>query len=245
MRVLILCEGKTDAILISYLLEHTSGWEYDKHGDSKIRIKAEEISDESINWYRRNKDLIMLCGVGGKDKFGIFFGDKIFPAMKSYGELHCFDKLVYVVDRDEDSDAKLISRITSDLAPIECNVKLGVWQNGKYADLFGKINNIEILSLIIPQDQEGALETVLLDAISQDVYNKKIVDRCIKFIVNIRPISSKYIKNPRLELKAKLSSVFAVISPQKVFSLIDELIKSVKWENYPYIKKLFNEIIKL
>ena len=47
------------------------------------------------------------------------------------------------------------------------------------------------------------------------------------------------------ELKAKLSVVFAIRSPQKVFSLIDELIKSVDWEKYQNIKNLFKKILEI
>ena len=245
MRVLVLCEGKSDAILISYLLERTSGWKYSK-GDPNFIIKdIDEIQDGSAYWSGRGGDLMMICGVGGKENFGAFFSDKIFPPIKEYGKERSFDKLVYVVDRDNDSDADIVTKIKNDLNPLEFDMTLGVWESATYTDSFNKINSIEILGLVVPQEQEGALETALLNALSQNPYNKNIVDKCKDFVDEIKPEADIYITKPRLELKAKLSCVFAIISPQKVFSFIDNLIKSVNWEEYTYIKALFKELIEL
>ena len=245
MRALILCEGKTDAILISYLLSRTSGWKYSKTGDPNISVKADDKRDESINWYQRGEDLLMICGVGGKNNFGSFFSDKIFPAIESYGSRDCFEKIVYLIDRDSDSDEDLILQITNDFAPITVDIVLGDWRTGEYIDSFGQNPSLEILGLVVPQDQEGALETVLLDALSQEAYEQNIIERCKSFVVDIKPEADRYINSSRLELKAKLSTVFAILSPHKVFSLIDELIKSIKWEDYPYIQNLFDKLIQL
>ena len=47
----------------------------------------------------------------------------------------------------------------------------------------------------------------------------------------------------RLALKAHLSSVFAVISPEKVFSYLDVIIKEVPWEKSETLRNCF-EILK-
>ena len=56
MRALILCEGKTDAILISYLLCKVSGWKPAK-ADKKMSISVSEKNNESAYWYSRNDEL--------------------------------------------------------------------------------------------------------------------------------------------------------------------------------------------
>lgn len=75
MKTLILCEGKTDAILISYLLCKMSGWNPTK-ADKKMSVIVSEKNNESAYWYVRDDDKLLICGVGGKDKFAKFFQEK-------------------------------------------------------------------------------------------------------------------------------------------------------------------------
>ena len=67
MRSIIICEGSTDAILLSYYLNKVSGWEFCKKAPEHLDIKQNEF-DQSINWYKRDDDRLLICGVGGKDK---------------------------------------------------------------------------------------------------------------------------------------------------------------------------------
>src|SRR5699024_12293455 len=41
-----------------------------------IKISVDEASGESAYWYKREDDYLLICGVGGKDKFGRFFVEK-------------------------------------------------------------------------------------------------------------------------------------------------------------------------
>ena len=50
MNKLILCEGATDAILLSYYLEKTAGWVFCRKPPKTLQIKEDGI-EESVNWY--------------------------------------------------------------------------------------------------------------------------------------------------------------------------------------------------
>ena len=76
MNKLILCEGKTDAILLSYYLGKMEGWKFIKKGPSGLSIQQPN-DNESISWYKRQDDYLLICGVGGKDNFGHFFNERI------------------------------------------------------------------------------------------------------------------------------------------------------------------------
>ena len=76
MNKIILCEGQTDAILLSYYLGKVSGWEFCRKPPKNIAIK-EDTFDQSINWYEKGDDYLLICGVGGKDKISSFFTKKI------------------------------------------------------------------------------------------------------------------------------------------------------------------------
>jgi len=83
MNKLILCEGKTDAILLSYYLEKTCGWTH-RNAPKSLAIKADEYKGESAYWYRKEDTSLLICGVGGRDKFSIFFKDKILSIHYKY-----------------------------------------------------------------------------------------------------------------------------------------------------------------
>jgi len=69
---LILCEGKTDAILISYYLAKTAGWQYSRTCPNGLDIKTNK-GNEAIKCYVNNNEYLAICSVGGKDNFGSFF----------------------------------------------------------------------------------------------------------------------------------------------------------------------------
>lgn len=244
MRTLILCEGKTDAILTSYLLCKVSGWTPSK-ADKKMNITVSEKNNESAYWYNRNNDKLLICGVGGKSNFAAFFNDKIYDIIASYPQSETFDKIIVIQDRDKASIGDSEDSIKSALYPIAQKIENNEWTTNTYRDSFGKICNIEILGLIIPLESEGALETVMLDSLKEKQPEREITERSEVFVDQIKECARDYLDKPRLELKAKLGVTFAILSPMKVFSYIDELIKNVQWENYKYINDIFRKVLEI
>lgn len=57
-----------------------------------------------------------------------------------------------------------------------------------------------------------------------------------------QPLADRYIHKPRLKLKACLGVTWAIQSPEKVFSFIDEQIRSVKWEESEILAQCFQEL---
>lgn len=97
--------------------------------------------------------------------------------------------------------------------------------------------------MIIPVMHQGALETVLLDAISEDPYDANIVELVTEFTARMCVEASRYIDSNRKELKARLGVTWAVQYPEKVFKLINEQIQSVPWENSEILHQCFHELI--
>lgn len=244
MKALILCEGKTDAILISYLLCKISNWNPTK-ADKKMNITVSEKNNESAYWYKRKDDKLLICGVGGKDKFSTFFFEKIYYAIHSYPQSETFDKIIVIQDRDNESIKDLLNKIKTCLHPIAQEVKNNEWTTNVYTDSFGKKTHINILALVIPFEFEGALESVMLASLKENQKEQYIVEHSESFVDEIKEFAKDYINKPRIELKAKFGVSFAVLSPMKVFTYIDELIKTVEWEKYTQIKDIFGKVIEI
>lgn len=241
MNKIILCEGATDAILLSYYLEKTAGWEFCHKPPRDLQIKEDRI-EESINWYEKGDDRLLICGVGGKDKIKSFFENKI---KASIVNADSFGKVALLLDRDDRDISSMEKHASSVFLPIVSKAVQNRWITNNYQNGFGQDKTVEMLLVVIPKEQQGALETVLLDAIAEEPYDAHIIECVEAFVKKMRAEASKYICNDRTELKAKLGVTWAVQYPEKVFKLIDEQIKSVNWEKSEVLKECFEELIKI
>ena len=238
MNKLILCEGKTDAILLSYYLGCVQHWTPCKRGPKNFRISVDEKSGESAYWYQRGEDRLLICGVGGKDRFGGFFADKIRAAIL---DAQVFSKVALVTDRDDRQEEDITAEVCRIFAPAITQAKQNHWVENAYQDGFGQNQTLSFLLLIIPTDQQGALESLLLEAISEDPYDREIVTRSTAFVEEIGPYAERYIGQARL--KARLGVTWAIQSPGKEFHFIDEQIRAVRWERSDVLAKCFSQLV--
>lgn len=241
MSKLILCEGKTDAILLSYYLERTCNWVHQK-SPNKHNFKVDGTKGESAYWYQKKDEDLLICGIGGREKYNSFFNEKILRMIVDANE---FSKVAVVVDRDDRNEQTIIDSLRVAFDPIFTVIKNDNWVKNYYENSFKEKKPIDFLLAIIPKDKEGALETILLDSISENEYDKKIVKQSISFVDGIQPIASNYLDKKRLKIKAYLGVTWAVQYPEKIFSFIDEQIRSVKWEKSKLLSECFKELMKI
>jgi hypothetical protein len=241
MNKLILCEGETDAILLSYYLRKVAGWEFCRKGPKNLEIRKRN-GNESINWYRKEEDYLLICGVGGKDNFGNFFDTRIKMPLVT---VNAFEKIAIVTDRDDRMVDEISQLLLVSMDEFFTDIQDRVWSSNSYQDAFGMEKTIELLLVVIPREHLGALETVMLDAISEDPYDKNIVDKAGVFVQQMRTEAGKYIWSDRLQLKAHLGITWAIQSPEKVFSMIDEQINNVQWEKYEVLRECFGELSEI
>lgn len=180
MNKLILCEGKTDAILLSYYLEKVA-----------------------------------------------------------------FEKIVIITDRDDRAEDEICTSLLEDTSHFFQNIKNRQWCKNIYQNDFRMQKELQLLLLIIPTEHAGALENVMLDAIAEDAYDKNIVDKTEVFVKQMRKEAAKYISSNRLQLKAHLGVTWAIQYPEKVFSVIDEQIKGVRWEQSETLEQCFGMLREL
>ena len=85
----------------------------------------------------------------------------------------------------------------------------------------------------------------MLEAISEDPYDRNIVDCAGDFAAKMRIEAGRYISSNRLQLKAHLGLTWAVQYPEKVFSLIDEQIRDVRWEESEVLAECFAKLVEI
>jgi hypothetical protein len=241
MNKLILCEGATDAVLLSYYLERRAGWQYSRKSPKNLDIRVDSAT-ETVNWYKKDDDYLLISAVGGKDNFGNFFKRYISAPLF---DAAAFGKIAVLTDRDQRAASDIEKAVKAAFAGINADIRNDVWVSGAYQDAYNINREISILLTVIPKEHQGALETVMLEAISEDPYDKNIVDCTRDFAGKMRNEAEKYISSDRLQLKAHLGLTWAVQYPEKVFSLIDEQIRSVRWEESEILAECFARLIEI
>lgn len=236
MKKIILCEGKSDAVLISYYLIKTNNWEF----NSKSKLKKLNFSNEneSFDWYKREDDNLAIWGVGGKDNFEVAL-KKIYDLnFLASSPQEIFSSIVIIADRDNLSINEKIHEFISILSDFNIQSQgNNVWSSAAYNDSFGVTKSINIGFVIIPFTKEGALETFLLNALSEDSNRETIVTESREFVYTLNP--NPFLSTPRLQLKAWLAVSLAIFSPEKVFNKIDEVLQQINWEEYITIQQGF------
>nr|WP_027870138.1 DUF3226 domain-containing protein [[Eubacterium] cellulosolvens] len=241
MNKLILCEGETDAILLSYFLGKVAGWKFCRKPPANVAIKPDAF-EESANWYEKGEDRLLICAVGGKDNVGSFFEKKIQRPVVDAG---AFSRIALVLDRDESEIQSIEAHASSVCKPVINTMRNNEWVQNVYIDAYGTEQMIEGLLVVIPTEHEGALETLMLDSIAEDPYNSVIVDKAGAFVADMKTVASKYLGSRRNAIKVHLGVTWAVQYPEKVFKLINEQILSVKWEESEVLHKCFAQLEKI
>lgn len=155
-----------------------------------------------------------------------------------------FQSIVIITDRDEsDTEDSFIKKV-EDVLSEEGVVLTDKIENNQWSECEMKTRaddqiRMKLLVMVIPFEENGAMETFLLNAIAkQDGYDNRIIEDCKNFVDNT-DIDRKYLSKRRLVTKAKFDAYFCVRTAAEAFNQRRDIIKNVPWEDYAAIKKDF------
>lgn len=253
MKSIILCEGKTDGIILSYYLEKCYSWKFEKDiykgsGINKFP-KFPLKENETINWYSNNEKYLSIFSCGGISN--------IENKLMSISEINAsqdinkkFSKIVIMIDHDTKTEVKLKEEIEKWLENsniiLDEPVKIGEWNKGKIKTLQTNREDsfeIEMLIIVIPEKENGNLEVFLLNALKEVEEDKKLVDESNKYITALKDVS--YLSKGKYKYKAQLQAVLSVISPEWVFTEIHQRMQRVSWEKLSSINNVYQNFNKL
>ena len=246
MNTIILCEGKIDAVLLGYYIDKVCGFRHTKGKIDKPFTVDLNKENAFFTWHIRGADRLAIWAIGGEGNFKAAIVE-FFNAQKKADDSSKYDQFALIRDRDTEMDEQsILNKYSEYFEDTNITLKNNATRIGEYINSFSETKELKTFALVIPKDKLGALETVLLDSIEEDEYDKSIVKKSNVFIKEIRIIADKYIFSDRLELKAKLSTVFAVKMPEKVFTFMDEMLTTtVKWEEKETLRELFKNLVNL
>ena len=234
---IILCEGETDQALIGAFLENNNRWQY-------LGRNADILPNEEIQWYADEKEgFYGIWQVGGNN-----FNKAVNKMMDIEHKASIIDNIAIITDND-DNDAQNVR--VQELVDIIYNV-LGIniqyqevinqWYPVLYTNAFSDRAKFNFSYILVPLDEHGALETFMMNALSEQSKEKSSVILQSKDFIK-KFVSDIYLKKRRDRIKAELGVSLAIFSPDRIFTTMKELIASVDWANLDTANKQF-ELLK-
>lgn len=241
MKSLLICEGKTDSIVLSYYLNKEFGWEYDKdknNDKNRIRLKKDDYQTE--NTYKKAVDELTILSVGGCSRYEETIS-RILDVLAKANDNQNFDKVIVVSDKDNYE----VSELESDFSRFfNISIKNQEWVKLDINTSFGEKLIVDVLLIIIPDNGSGAIETLLINSIGQIGHDEQtVVEATEQFIEDFN--LAKYLLRFRDRLKSKLSTVIGILEPEKTFTHVDGMIRGIEWTVTDEVRKVFSKLSEL
>ena len=231
MTELILVEGVSDVQLISYYLQNVYGWKHERENILGIEPLDEHEHIESLS---KNGNQVVLCGVGGNGKFAHFVEQHRINYIVVEKEI---SSLVVVTDRDEASDAKIKNQINAALDQI--SVESDCWKENAIQDSFGQAKNIYTYLLIIPANEKGALERVIIDALNDIPEETALMGEVEQFIDALKAGLVPDLNQINNANKATVGTFFSIRYPKKALRSFGVFISKIDWSKSASLNQLF------
>ena len=231
MKELILVEGVSDVQLISYYLQNVYGWKHERENVLGIESLDEHEHIESLS---KNGNQVVLCGVGGNGKFAHFVEQHRINYMVVEEDI---SSLVVVTDRDEATDAKIKNQINDALEPIY--VENNCWKENVIRDSFGQAKSIYTYLLIIPANEKGALERVIIDALNDIPEETALMGEVEQFIDALKVGLVPDLNQINNANKATVGTFFSVRYPKKALRSFGVFISKIDWSKSASLNQLF------
>lgn len=243
----MICEGSTDYSLLQYYMREVYLWE----DDTKKQNNVLKNPGQKSRLLTKGQDTLTIMSAGGCSRLIEGLHNALSRNKLSGAEMSdAFNKIVIVTDRDEvGTESDFIKRVQDELDCFNVSVSgemvNNCWFKCEMLTSIGIKSEFVMLLLIIPFEDNGAMETFLLKAIAaDDEYDKNIIQECEKLIDNVDP-QRKYLTARRIVTKAKFDTYFSIRTPAEQFVERQNILKSVKWEEYSSIQKDFKLLAEL
>lgn len=247
MNSIILCEGSTDYFLLQYYMREAYQWNDDK----TIQENVLKLPGQKSRNFIKDSNVLTIMSVGGCSRLGEGLKAALKRNYLSPPDLsQVYRNIVIITDRDEVATEQIfIQRISDILKEYHVThmetILNNSWIHCKMRNQMGIEEEFLILLMIIPFEENGAMETFLLNAISaDDSYDKAIIDQCNHF-VDVADPAAKYLTSRRYITKAKFDTYFSIRTPAEQFGERQKILKNVKWEQYTKLQTEFEKLGEL
>lgn len=235
MRAVVFCEGTTDLLMIQCVFQYRYGWQYKGFVENSVTnrlIKRILIKDDSIVEIRS-------CG-------GIMNIPKEMKKLQEHLEYatkseELFDIVILLIDHDtDDSNKEFISQFNENLGTNfheeDINNKL-VWKIDN--TVLGE-QDVKLFIRCLPESETGAIESVMLKALSTDDVEENLIKDSRNFITSMSQKQTKYLQKKALISKAIFNTYFAIRTPEEKYDERARILKAYNWKSNEVINNSFS-----
>lgn len=245
MKSIIICEGETDFVFLQHFMIRVNGW-----NDSKQMPNPSFRSNVNNSLSRdffKDSNMLTIISCGGCGNIKTVFEEVIRRNENEIEDSERYSKIVILTDNDEDCVEEKIIIELNDILKNKVQISNNKWTTLTFEDTVHNQFDSELLLLIIPFDENGALESFLLESISKEnTYDAEIIKKAKEFVDNADP-EKKYLSHRGFVTKARLYAYFAIrIEPTvNQFRHRQKVLTNVPWEEYENVRTVFKELKKL
>ena len=232
MTELVLVEGVSDVQLISYYLQNVYGWKHENENTLKMKPLDEH---EHIETLSKNGKQLILCGVGGNGKFAYFVERHRVNSIIIDEDIA---SIMVVTDRDEASDANVRRVINSSLEKV--SVDVGQWKKNEIKDLYGLTKIVNTYLLIIPANEKGALERVIINALNDIPSETALIQEVVQFIDSLKEGLVPELNQTNKANKATVGTFFSVRYPKDAMRKFGVVVSKIDWSKSESLRQLFS-----
>lgn len=239
MKSIIICEGFSDLVLIQYFMRKANGWNDFRKG------VFNPCSDKSRD-LKKDGNILTIISSNGCSRLleallAVVEYNKNEPKIEEK-----YSKIVIVTDNDDGNvEMNLIDDIKTKLGILSVQIFNNQWFKYEIRDFANRNIKLDVLPLIIPYNENGAMETFLLNAIANnDDYDKEIIKKANAFVDTVDP-ENRYNKRRGYKVKAKYEVYFSVRTAAEEWKERGNILRNISWEKYPLIQSGFKELSNL
>lgn len=243
---IILCEGADDAFILGAYFELKLSFSRNNNAKSRSKFQIPKTERNlNANIYIKGNFYVVIINVNGKDRFqkAVEYLSKAqeFPAEESISQLFL------MADRDNTTEEEKLNEIYSIfLKFFPQNERTTTLRNNQPLamtyPLRSQVCSVQCIPVVIPYNEEGALETILMNEIKESSPEGAfVVQQANKYIDLLLESGrlSEYLKHERDKLKARFSSTLSVTNPDHSISPYVTLLESFHCKSSPVIAENF------
>lgn len=235
MRAVVFCEGTTDLLMIQFVLQYRYGWKYQgfvENSETNRLIKRKLKKEEAT---------IEIRSCGGIMNIPNELKDLQEQIAFSVRKNEVFDKVFVLIDHDTvSSNVEFMDKVNEKLETKFSEVDINVERKWKISNEIMGEQVIDIFIKCLPESETGAIEKIMLEALSTDNLEQEIIDKSNEFIIKMAQTQKRYLQRKSLISKAVFNTYFAIRTPEEKYDERARILKAYDWKNNETINKCFS-----
>ena len=234
MRIIILCEGTTDVILVQLLLQYRYGWVYDGFVENTV---SNRLIKRKVKKGESSIEICSCDGINNIPKEVRKIKDLIQNATR---RTELYDKMIIMIDHDTvESNKGFIQQMNAIVGEEFSEEQLNCWSEWSIKNIVFGIWNVDMFWKCVPETEIGAIETVMLQALNTDKTEEFIIEQSEKFIHDLSESQERYLQKKSRICKAVFNTYFAIRTPEEKYDERAKILKAYDWNGNEVLEENF------